>query len=296
MVPLLNEFKEKLLEEGMYPHNVGYALRAIIYFSKYVKSEDMLKISKSDIETYKTYIQDEYRTPQGNKLCEETILFRLYSIGEYFKFLVEKGRMRINPTLGVGLPKNPYTKYIPSEKDIEDMVSRPDPYSYVGIRDRAILILAHTSPLMPPDYGRLNIQDVDLKGKLIRPSNAKYKEEIPIEKRMCEALEKYLKVTRPAFINRAKRHTDKLFLNERGEPIKATNIYPIFWKYRGDKPIDPCSMRHARAITMMQKGADRNEIQASLGHRSPKIARLLKVLASPDLKALRTHYHPIGRS
>ena len=50
-------------------------------------------------------------------------------------------------------------------------------------------------------------------------------------------------------------------------------------------------MRHARAITMMQKGADRNEIQASLGHRSPKIARLLKVLASPDLKALQTHYH-----
>ena len=92
-------------------------------------------------------------------------------------------------------------------------------------------------------------------------------------------------------MNRAKRHTDKLFLNERGEPIKATNIYPIFWKYRGDKRIDPCSIRHARAITMMQKGADRNEIQASLGHRSPKIARLLKVLASPDLKALQTHYH-----
>ena len=290
MIALLNEFKDKLLQEGMYPHNVGYALKAIVYFSKYMKSEDMVNISKDDIKMYKTHLADAYVTPEGNKLCSETALFRLFSIGEYFKFLTEKKYVRTDPTLGLELPKNQYTKYIPTEKDIEDMIARPDPYSYTGIRDRAVLLLAYILPLLPKDYPNIRLQDVDLKGKVISPSNTRYKE-IPLDARTCEAIEKYLKVTRPVFLSRKKRDTDKLLLNEWGDPFIASTIYAIFWSYRGDKRIDPCSLRHARAIGLMRKGAARDEIQLALGHRSPKIARLYKTLASAKLETFPTHYH-----
>ena len=291
MIPLLNEFKDKLLQDGMYPHNVGYALKAIVYFSKYMKSEDMAKISNDDIKMYKAHLADAYVTPEGNKLCEETALFRLYSIGEYFKFLVKKERMLTDPTFNVELPNDRYTKYIPTEKDIEDMISKPDPYSYTGIRDRAVLLLACALPLLPKDYPNINVQDVDLKRMVIHPAASIYKEEFPIDKRTCEAIEKYLKVTRPVFLNRKKRQIENLFLNEWGDPFGPATIYAVFWSYRGDKRIDPCSVRHARAVSLMRRGASRDEIQLALGHRSPKIARLYKTLASTKLETFPTHYH-----
>jgi len=294
--PLLNEFKDDLINKGLYPCTIINIIKALVYFERYMKSKDIRKITKSDIERYKTYLMTEHKTNVGKRLCTETILHRLYALTRYFKFLVERKVIFIDPTVYLTFPKKKYKlpEYIPNEKDIEEILKKPDTYTYVGIRDRLLLELAYTCPLRNKELRDLKLQDIDLKGKMFYPERAKRGREcgIPITKGTYEALIKYLGISRPRLLKHAKTNPDRLFLTERGKSFAQGTINEIFVKYRGKKRIHPHSMRHACALHMLRNGANIRDIQVLLGHKSIKSTMVYTVLTAKDLRDMQDKFHP----
>jgi len=70
-IPLFKEFKEELIKDELYPNIINKILKAITFFAKYLKSEDMKNVTASDIERCKNYILNEYLSHEGRKLREE---------------------------------------------------------------------------------------------------------------------------------------------------------------------------------------------------------------------------------
>ena len=296
MYPLLNEFKEKLVSQSLYPATIVNIIKAIVYFERYMESKDVSKITKSDIEGYKTYLMTEYKTNVGKKLCNETIIQRLCALKRYFGYLLENKAIFIDSTVYLTMPKKKYRlpQYIPNEKDIEELLRQPDTYTYIGIRDRLLFELAYTCPLRNKELRELKFQDIDMKARIIYPERAKRGREcgIPITNTTYKILVKYLAVARPRLLKNAKTNSDRLFLSERGKPFADGTINEIFVKYRSSKRIHPHSMRHACAVHMLKNGADIRDLQVLLGHRSIKSTMVYTVLMAKDLRDMQDKFHP----
>ncbi len=296
MLPLLNEFRDKLLRDGRQPNTIQNALKACVYFAGWHESEDFRKVGPKDIDRYKIYLMTEYISHEGKKLCNETVVHRLSALSAYFKFLLFNKKVLFDPTINLKFPKKikRLPSYIPTEKDVEELINKPDTYTYVGIRDRLLFELSYTCPLRNSELQGLNVGDIDMKDRYIYPARAKGGREcgIPIIDSTHQALQKYFVISRPRLLKNAKAATDRLFITRDGDPFKPGTINEIFQKYRGDKHIHPHSMRHACAVHMIRNGAGLRDVQVLLGHRSLKSTVTYTVLTANDLKDLHVRYHP----
>ncbi|MFA5143999.1 MAG: tyrosine-type recombinase/integrase [Candidatus Omnitrophota bacterium] len=306
MLPLLNEFKDGLEKEGLRQCTIENMVRHVNFFAKYYKSFDMRKVSSKDIKKFKIYIMLEHITEKGKnkgkKICVEYVISILCSLMKYFKFLAQRRHIFFDPTLDLEFPKkNPhFPDYIPSEKDVQELLQKPDTNTYWGIRDRLLFELAYTCPLRNQELGRLCIQDIDMKDRYIYPKREKggYECGIPITDSTHQILEKYLSISRPRLLKGAKTPTmtDRLFITIYGGPFKKTTIDDIFAKYRGDKRIHPHLMRHACAVHMLKGGARIRDIQVLLGHRRLTSTNRYTRLTANDIKDIQDKYHPRERS
>ncbi len=296
MLPLLKEFEATKLREGTSIYTIKHVCNNIVYFSRYLGHEDMRKVSPKIIKQYQVYLLTEYRMKDGNKLKDTTIAARLNDLVPYFQFLAQKRVIFFDPTLNMEFPKpeKRLPDYIPSEKDIEDVLNGPDTNVFMGIRDRAIFELMYTCPLRNIEVRRLELRDLDMKGRYIYPTRAKGGREcgIPITDSLYQVLEKYLEIARPRLARRSNRFTDKLFLSERGGPFKAGGINQILVRYRGSKKIHPHSFRHACAVHMLKHGARIRDIQVLLGHRNLSSTQIYTRLTANDIKDIQDKYHP----
>ncbi len=300
MLPLLNEFRDKLLQDGRQLNTIEGRLRACVFFWKWYGSDNVQKVTRKDISRYKIFLMTEY-TPQigrsvGKRLCGETITFRLSAVSNYFKFLHANKKIFFDPTIGLKFPEKVlrYPTYIPTEQDIQELINKPDTYTYVGIRDRLVFELSYTCPLRNIELRRLKVSDIDMKERFIYPSRAKggYECGIPIAPSTYQVLEKYMVIARPRLLKLAKRPVEELFVTKFGGPFTETIINEIFEKYRGDKHIHPHAMRHACAVHMLRNGARLREVQLFLGHRSITSTQTYTMLTANDLKDLHSAYHP----
>jgi len=283
-IPLLKEFKEHLVKDELYPNIINKALKAVIFFAKYLKSENMKNVTLSDLEKCKNYIINEYISHVGKRLQEPAIIFRLNILKRYFNFLFESRYIQSNPTSDLKIPRaKPYIHwYFPTKEEIEEFASRPDQYSYTGIRDRALIRLWYQAPLKTREYKDINVQDVNLEKKVLFWKGAGHYSHLPLDAKTHKAMERYLKVSRPVFAKRSKVPTDKLFLNEWGDPFCESSIYEIFWKYRGNKPIKPYASRHVRAIDMLRRGCTVGQVKKTLGLKSTRICQAYEMIVAEN--------------
>lgn len=296
MLPLFSEFREKMLMDGRQLCTIHNNLKACAYFAAWYGSEDVRKVSPKDIKAYKIYIMTEYKSREGNKLCTETVIHRLSAISMYFRFLFASKKVFFDPTINLTYPeKKPhFPSYIPNEKDIEELINKPDTYTYVGIRDRLLFELSYTCPLRNKELRQLKLSEVDMKDRYIYPQRAKGGREcgIPIVNSTYQALEKYLSISRPRLIRPGKAFVEELFVTKNGGRFSGTIINEIFEKYRGTKAIHPHSMRHACAVHMLKNGAGLRDIQVLLGHRNLRSTQTYTMLTANDLKDLHVRHHP----
>jgi integrase/recombinase XerD len=299
MIPLLNEYKQLLLQEARSPSTVYGVERNLIYFARFLGHEDMRKVTGKIIEKYKIYIMTEYPNGEKKGLSPGSVEVRLGTLSPYFKFLQEKKYIFFDPTMNLEIPKakKVFPDYIPSEKDIEELLNKPDINEYVGIRDRTIFELMYTCPLRRIEVRRLSIHEVDMKHKIIYPSRAKGGREcgIPIARNTYGVLEKYLEISRPRLAKYSKKSFDNFFLTVYGRPFAMGGINEIIQRYRGNKPIHPHSLRHACAVHMLKHGAGIRDIQVLLGHKDLSSTQQYTKLTANDIKDIQDKYHPRER-
>lgn len=225
---------------------------------------------------------------------------KLAALRTFFQFLVREGVVEANPAKLVATPR--LEKKIPNHLSVEDMIrfiETPETETDLGKRDRAILELLYGTGVRVSELTKLNIGDIDFKGKLARVTGKRRKQRIvPFGDPALHALMNYLGV-RDAFLQNAplaERDSQALFLNYQGTRITTRSVGRMIDKYievcAGIHNISPHSLRHSYATHLLDSGADLRDIQELLGHARLSTTQIYTHVSMEKLIEVYDKAHP----
>jgi integrase/recombinase XerC len=225
---------------------------------------------------------------------------KLAALRTFFQFLVREGILELNPARLVSTPR--LEKKLPVHLSIEDAVcfiETPDLDTDLGVRDRAILELLYATGVRVSELTKLNLADIDFKGKLLRVTGKRRKQRmVPYGDPALYALLKYLSV-RNAFLHNAptsERDPFAVFLNYQGTRITTRSVGRMVDKYiqicAGIHNISPHSLRHSFATHLLDSGADLRDIQELLGHARLSTTQIYTHVSMEKLIEVYDRSHP----
>jgi integrase/recombinase XerC len=227
---------------------------------------------------------------------KNTVSRRLASIRSFFKFLRREGYIKANPARLVSNIKLP--KVLPrflSVDDVFSLVEKPEGIGFIPSRDKAILEILYSSGLRVAELSGLNVDDVNIKGGLIKVKGKGRKERIvPVGSKAIDALKSYM-------IERVllKSKYRALFLSRLGRRLTDRGIRRIVVKYARAVQISgqvgPHTLRHTFATHLLQGGADLRVIQELLGHSSLSTTQKYTHLDVTHLMDIYDRSHPLAR-
>jgi integrase/recombinase XerC len=160
-----------------------------------------------------------------------------------------------------------------SEQEIGLLLAQPAGDDPLGRRDRAILELFYASGLRLSELAGLDMDDLNLSGKMVRVLGKGGKPRlVPFNGSTASAVRVYLKDRPPlaASARASRRERDPLFLNYRGARLTTRSIDRLVRRYvaacSARLGISPHALRHSFATHLLQRGADLRVIQELLGH------------------------------
>ncbi len=161
-----------------------------------------------------------------------------------------------------------------TQPETDALLAAPDPSSWIGRRDHALLLLAEQTGLRVSEISRLTRADIELEGPgaHVRCMGKGRKERAtPLRKQTVGVLRAWLR-QQPA------QPTDPLFPTQRGGFMSRDAIEKRMHKHASKaaascpsitkKRVSPHVLRHTRAVRMLEAGLDSAVIALWLGHES----------------------------
>jgi integrase/recombinase XerC len=207
---------------------------------------------------------------------------KLASLRTFFRYLRREGQMEDDPAALVGTPKR--EKKLPAhlaEQEMSRLLETPDLSTPFGRRDRAILELFYASGLRLSELVGLDLDDVNLSGRVVRVLGKGGKERVvPFNRTAGQAIKAWLgdleMLTSTFAGERGRGPTSSrksgraLFVNYRGGRLSTRSVDRLVRKYVAQCStrfgISPHALRHSFATHLLQRGADLRAIQELLGH------------------------------
>lgn len=212
---------------------------------------------------------------------------KLTAIRTFCRYLRREGLIEEDPAALVGTPKR--EQKLPAHLEINEMdrlLESPDPSTPLGRRDRAILELFYASGLRLSELVGLDLDDLNLSGRVVRVLGKGRKERIvPFNRTTEAALRAWLadrgsfapslvnSPQRPQRTQRPSAHSRKrepVFVNYRGGRLSTRSVDRLVRRYvtlcSTRHGISPHALRHSFATHLLQRGADLRAIQELLGH------------------------------
>jgi integrase/recombinase XerD len=216
----------------------------------------------------------------------------------FFTFLKAGGHLTANPAEILiqarehrTLPRNVLT-----QSEARRILEGVDTGTACGYRDRTVLEVFYATGIRKAELLALRVPDVNLEEGLLRVEQGKGRRDriVPLSRIACCCLETYLRVSRPALLQR--RTTDRLFISARGRPLDRNVLGELVKHYAREVKIPKhitCHVwRHTCATHLLQNRANLRCIQEILGHRSLATTERYLHLTITDLKEAHRKYHP----
>jgi integrase/recombinase XerC len=254
-------------------------------------ARDQLDLRRIDHLAVRSYLAHLSR----RKLSRATVARHLSALRSFFKYLVREGTVEANPARTVSTPKK--EKHLPAvlqTSDVALLIEQPDLSTPLGVRDAAWLELLYASGLRISELVGVNIDDLELRSRLVKVRGKGSKERIvPFGTKAEAALRAYLAV-RGELLRDVEQQA--VFVNYRGERITARSIRRLFDGYIRDAAIragiSPHTLRHSFATHLLNAGADLRGIQELLGHASLSTTQKYTHLNDWQLIAVYKKAHP----
>lgn len=239
------------------------------------------------------YISDSLK-----RVCARSVQRRLSCLRHFFRFLIDEDEIEIDPTRNLPVPKG--WKTVPkslSPADLDAMVASLG-FSWLDVRDKAILLTFFASGLRESELAALKVQDLDLDAGAAKVWDGKGGKDgiVPLSPPAVAALREYFSNVRPKLANGGSE--PYVFLGRRGRGLSRQQIYyrvrDIAQEALG-KRISPHFLRHGFATALMEGGADIRDVQVLMRHSSVDTTAIYIHI---DLKFLRKIYyasHPRAR-
>ncbi|HEY4284650.1 MAG TPA: site-specific tyrosine recombinase/integron integrase [Chthoniobacterales bacterium] len=231
------------------------------------------------------------------KQARAYIRLQFSALRTFYRFLVGRERLRLDPTRELQLPK--LEKKLPvvlTRQQVEELLAAPMKVPknraapvWMPLRDAAIMELFYSSGLRLSELAALNVADLDPYTESVRVLGKGSKERVcPVGWPAIEAISKY----RAA----ANVHTEKLFINKSRTGMSARSIWLILKRYLRHTSIpisiSPHKLRHSFATHLLDRGADLRSVQTLLGHASLSTTQIYTHVTVERLKKAYNNAHP----
>jgi integrase/recombinase XerD len=282
-------------------------VRLFLNFCRYEKglSVNTLAAYTADLEKYQAFPGADGSTESvlsylnslyQRKLGSRSIARHLTTIRNFYKFLLQEGKIAADPTEHIRSPKQWLTipKFLNLEQ-INKLAESPDATRPTGLRDRAMIELLYASGLRVSELCRLNLADLNLELGVVRATGKGNKQRVvPVGSAAVAAVGTYLESGRPALLKG--RGSRFLFVTARGGCLTRQ----AFWKLlaaHGRRAgifhnLTPHVIRHTFATHLLERGADLRSVQTMLGHADISTTQIYTHVMRSKLRKTLDEHHP----
>jgi integrase/recombinase XerC len=249
--------------------------------------------TKCDTLTIREFLNYLY----GQNYTKSTTARKLATLRSFYKFLVRRGSVSVNPLSTIRTPKQ--EKRLPKCLDLEQvqkLLDAPGDADLLSARDKAMLEVLYSSGIRVSELVELEMADLDLQEGVLRVKGKGRKDRLtPIGSQAIKALQRYFEL-RSVDSRCQGPDSHRVFLNKHGESLSTRSVRRKLDKYllsAGlDPGISPHTLRHSFATHLLNNGADLRSVQELLGHQSLSTTQIYTHLTTQRMKDVYDSAHP----
>jgi integrase/recombinase XerD len=270
----VDAFLQYLTREKGYSQNTVAAYRNdLTQMAAFITAEQAKGIVKSYDELLKSYLLKL----REKRYSVATTARKVASAKSFFKFMVDSGRMKENPTQNLPSPQvSRHALRFLSPSEYQKLLAEPAKLSTPEAkRDVVMLELLYATGLRISELVALNVKNIDLKQNCVHINSKRL---VPFDHRLSLTLENFLRNDRLDLLYDERE--EALFLNRRGQRLTRQGFWQIIKNYAskaglGDK-VTPQTLRHSFARRKLQSGTELRQLQQLLGHAYISSTRVYK--------------------
>jgi len=291
---LLEEyFKQLCVERQLSPHTIKNYHRDLQQLVRFCESRTLNQWPLIQDTHIRQYVALRHRNGLGGKsLQRELSAFRTF-----FRFLIRRGELKINPASDIQAPKS--ARKLPATLDVDrvkKLVEIPTD-DFFGLRDRAILELFYSCGLRLAELLSLNDDDIQFSEKLVTVTGkGKKTRRIPLGRYANHALQQWMKIR----TQHLAADETALFISQRsGSRLSPRNVQQRMKKWALTQGIDvrvyPHLLRHSFASHILESSQDLRAVQELLGHADISTTQIYTHLDFQHLAQVYDAAHPRAR-
>ena len=258
------------------------------YFQEVDAGLDFKKIDADVVRRWMVHLMDEGR-------AATSVNRKLSTLRSFYRFLLRRKEMVINPMLKVvGPKKKKPLPFFVREKDMDRLLDESlFEEGFEGCRDRLILEMFYATGMRLSELIGLDDADVDLSARLIKVTGKRNKQRlIPFGNEMEEDLLIYIKVRNETLPEGAKA----FFVRKNGMRMYPLQVYRLVRKSLSKvvtlKKRSPHVLRHTFATAMLNGKAEMRAVKELLGHESLVTTEVYTHTTFEELKKVYELAHP----
>jgi len=233
--------------------------------------------AKGIITSYDGLLKGYLLKLREKRYAVATTARKVASAKSFFKFMVDSGRMRENPTQNLPSPQvSKHALRFLSPSEYQKLLAEPAKLSSPEAkRDAVMLELLYATGVRISELVSLNVKNIDLEQNCVHIDS---KRQVPFDHRLSLILGNFLRSDRLDLLYDERE--EALFLNRRGKRLTRQGFWQIIKGYAskaglGGK-ITPQTLRHSFARRKLQSGIELRQLQQLLGHAYISSTRIYK--------------------
>ena len=297
--PLFYELKEfilYLMGEKMLSTNTANSYESDLnkyfeYLKKYRNINDIIDISKDDIEAYLVMLKK-------NGFTAASIARKLTAIKKFHAFcLNEIDDIKDDPAKLISSGKKEvHLPEVLTVEEIEMLINAIDTTTEVGIRNKAIIETLYCTGMRISELTELKLSQIQLNRKYLIAYGKGQKERIcQLGDEAILALRKYISEIRIQWVHVP---TDLCFLNYQGKHLSRNYLFryikELAEKAGINKEISPHTLRHSFATHLLQNDVSLRVVQEMLGHENISTTQIYTHIENEHLKQVYMKAHPMS--
>jgi len=256
---------------------------------------DLRTVDRTDLRAFMGWCENR-------GLGRRSIARKISAVRSFYKFLASESSDDFGSVFLVKTPKS--IKRLPqhvSNSEIEAVFtlaeSRASKGSFSGIRNLAILELLYGSGLRLGELHGLDLENLDLRGQLVKVLGKGNKERIvPVTSSAVFAVQAYIELRSDLLDTADKLLTSAFLLNPKGGRLSRSSIQKVIRKLLVDTAakdgLSVHSLRHSFATHLLDSGANLIALKELLGHASLSTTQVYTHVSKERLLQVYKNSHP----
>lgn len=236
-------------------------------------------------------------------LSGTSVIRHLATIRVFFRFACENARLDPNPADTLDRPTRwkrlPHVLQPKSVRTLlapADETPRTPAQAALALRDDAILELLYAAGIRASEAAGLTLNDLHETLGVVRVVGKGNKPRlVPVGGPARAALDRYIRLARPALLRPDARDKNRLFLSASGRPVDRVVLWQVVKrraKAAGLPDTHPHTLRHSFATHLLMGGADLRVVQELLGHADIATTQIYTHVDKSRLKQVHRKHHP----